>query len=46
MERIRVEITKDNPIGLKKGDLRNLKKGHANRLIKRGMAKLYKEKIN
>lgn len=42
--KIRVEITKDDPIGLNKGDIKNLSPIVANALIKNKQAKLYKQK--
>lgn len=43
-KRIKVEITKDDPIGLKKGQVKNLEPVLANRLIKNKQAKLFKPK--
>jgi len=42
--KIKVEITKDDPIGLKKGQVKNLSPVLANALIKNKQAKLYKPK--
>ena len=43
-EKIKVEITKDDPIGLKKGEVKNLDPLTAKRLIENKQAKLYKQK--
>lgn len=40
----KIEIIKDNPIGLKKGEVKNLDVNVANSLIKANQAKIYKEK--
>lgn len=42
--KIKVEITKDDPIGLKKGEVKTLAPLLANQLIKNKQAKLYKQK--
>ncbi len=40
----KVEITKDNPVGLIKGEVKNLDTNIADALIKANQAKVYKEK--
>jgi len=44
MTKIKVEIIKDDPIGLVKGDIKNLDVNIADDLVKSKQAKYYKEK--